>query len=138
MGAGRQRIGGDAVCRMVDVMKSITASPGGSHSGTGWWLVQRISALVMLIAGLLLLVGFWCAAPFDYAAWRSAFEYISVKLLLWLLVASLCLHAWIGLRDVLLDYAKPLALRLALNVLVIITLSMSVAWLTLILWGDHA
>jgi len=119
---------------MVVVVKKTIA---GSHSGTGWWLAQRISALVMLAAGLALLVGFWCAAPFDYPAWRSAFESPAIKFLVWWLVASLCLHAWIGLRDVLMDYAKPLALRLLLNVLVLLTLAISVAWVTVILWGHN-
>lgn len=119
---------------VVAVKKTIT----GSHGGTGWWLAQRISALVMLVAGLALLAGFWCAAPFDYPAWRSAFETLTIKFLIWLLVASLCLHAWIGLRDVLMDYAKPLALRLLLNVLILLTLAGSVTWATAILWGSHA
>lgn len=135
MGAGGQCLVGGVVCRLVVALKRTVT---GSHSGTGWWLAQRISALVMLLAGLVLLTGFWHAMPFDYPTWRSAFQSIYVKLMLWLLVANLCLHAWIGLRDVLMDYAKPLMLRLLLNVLVLFTLSASVAWLTVILWSGHA
>lgn len=110
----------------------------GSHSGTGWWLVQRISALVMLMAGMILLGGLWCLAPFDYPAWQLAFQKAFIKLTAWLLVASLCLHAWIGLRDVLMDYVKPIALRLALNVLVLLVLATCVAWATVILWSGNA
>lgn len=109
----------------------------GSHSGTGWWLTQRISAVVMLIAGVVLFAGFWQAAPFDHAAWQGMFGSMAVKLLVWLLVASLCLHAWIGLRDVLMDYVKPILLRLALNVLFILTLVVCVLWTTAILWGAN-
>lgn len=109
----------------------------GTHSGTGWWLVQRISALILLLAGGGLLLGFWYAYPFDYPAWRSAFQQTSLSLLVWLAVASLCLHAWIGLRDVLMDYVKPVALRLTLSVLVLLALLMCVVWATAILWGAN-
>jgi succinate dehydrogenase / fumarate reductase, membrane anchor subunit len=109
----------------------------GTHSGTGWWLVQRISALILLLAGGGLLLGFWYAYPFDYRAWHSAFQQTSLRLLVWLGAASLSLHAWIGLRDVLMDYVKPFALRLALNVLVSLVLLMCVVWATAILWGEN-
>jgi succinate dehydrogenase / fumarate reductase membrane anchor subunit len=110
----------------------------GSHSGTGWWLAQRISALILLLAGAGLLLGFLSAYPFNYAAWHSAFQQTFIKLLVWLVVASLCLHAWIGLRDVLMDYVKPTAIRLTVNVLITLTLILCVVWATAILWGSHA
>lgn len=109
----------------------------GSHSGTGWWLAQRVSAVVILLAGGALSAGYWLSAPFDYATWHSAFQVTWIKLLVWLLVASLCLHAWVGLRDVLMDYIKPLVLRLALDVLVTLVLIMSVVWVSMILGGVH-
>lgn len=109
----------------------------GSHSGTGWWLAQRASAVVMLFAGGALLARYWVAAPFDFVSWRSAFQATWMKLLVWLLVASLCLHAWVGLRDVLMDYVKPLVLRLALDVLVTVMLIMSVVWVSMILWNAY-
>lgn len=109
----------------------------GSHSGTGWWLVQRFSAVVLLAAGLLLWLGFLLSPPLDHASWRALFRHDSLRLLVWLLVASLCLHAWVGLRDVLMDYVKPISLRLALNLLIIIVLVLCVVWTTAILWGAH-
>lgn len=109
----------------------------GSHSGTGWWLAQRISAVILLLAGAGLLLGFWSAYPFNYTAWHSAFQQSFIKLLVWLVVASLSLHAWIGLRDVLMDYVKPIALRLPMNVMVLLVLVMCVVWVTAILWGGN-
>ena len=111
--------------------KSVTVS----HSGTGWWLAQRMSAVIMLFAGGALFLGYWFSRPFDYASWHAAFQSTLVKLSVWLLVACLCLHAWVGLRDVLMDYVKPVVARLALNVLITIILVMSVVWATMILWG---
>jgi succinate dehydrogenase / fumarate reductase membrane anchor subunit len=115
----------------LSLKKTLTVS----HSGTGWWLAQRISAVVMLIVGMALFMGYLRSPAFDYESWRAAFEYIWIKHAVWLLVASLCLHAWAGLREVLMDYVKPLAMRLSLNVIVAITLILSVVWTTAILWG---
>jgi succinate dehydrogenase membrane anchor subunit len=107
----------------------------GSHSGTGWWLAQRASAVTMLFAGGALFAGYWLSGPIDYAAWHATFQLTWTRLLVWLLVASLSLHAWIGLRDVLMDYVKPIGLRLVLNVLFILVLALCVVWVSQILWG---
>ncbi|MGA7180164.1 MAG: succinate dehydrogenase, hydrophobic membrane anchor protein [Thiobacillaceae bacterium] len=106
-----------------------------SHSGTGWWLAQRISAVIMLIAGGAIFLGYWFSSPFDFASWHAVFQSTLVKLTVWLLLASLCLHAWVGLREVLTDYVKPVMPRLTLNVLIIVTLVMLLVWATMILWG---
>lgn len=109
----------------------------GSHSGTGWWLLQRFSAVVLLLSGLILWLGFLQTPPLDYAAWSAQFQHTAVKLLVWLLVASLCLHTWVGLRDVLMDYVKPIPLRLTLNLLFTLVLVLCVVWTTTILWSAH-
>lgn len=109
----------------------------GSHSGTGWWLAQRFSAVVLLLSGLLLWLGFLQTPPLDYAAWRALFQGTATRLLVWLLAASLCLHAWVGLRDVLMDYVKPISIRLSLSLLVTLVLVLCMGWATAILWGAH-
>lgn len=109
----------------------------GSHNGTGWWLVQRFSAVVLLFTGLILWFAFLQAPSLDYASWHALFQQDAIRLLVWLLVASLSLHAWVGLRDVLMDYAKPVSLRLALNLLFTLVLVLCMVWATAILWGTH-
>jgi succinate dehydrogenase / fumarate reductase membrane anchor subunit len=44
------------------------------------------------------------------------------------------MHAWVGMRDILMDYAKPAALRLALYALVLIALAAYLGWGATILW----
>ncbi|MEW6133595.1 MAG: succinate dehydrogenase, hydrophobic membrane anchor protein [Pseudomonadota bacterium] len=109
----------------------------GSHSGTGWWLAQRFSAVVLLLSGLILWLGYLQAPALDYDTLNAFFQADSIRLLVWLLVASLSLHAWVGLRDVLMDYVKPVSLRLALNLLVTLVLLLCTVWTTAILWGAH-
>ena len=109
----------------------------GSHSGTGWWLVQRFSAVVLLLSGFLLWLGYLRTPPLDHASWSALFRSTPARLLVWMLVASLCLHAWVGLRDVLMDYVKPVSIRLALNLLFTLVLVLCTVWTTTILWGVH-
>jgi len=48
---------------------------------------------------------------------------------------SLFYHAWIGVRDVVMDYVKPPGVRLLIHVLVIIALLLYAIWSVQILWG---
>jgi succinate dehydrogenase / fumarate reductase, membrane anchor subunit len=80
-------------------------------TGLRAWLVQRASA-VYLLAFILFFIGhFLFDPPGDEAAWRAwvAQPWIGVALLA--AFAALLLHAWVGLRDVMLDYIDPVGLR---------------------------
>ncbi|MHB1085488.1 MAG: succinate dehydrogenase, hydrophobic membrane anchor protein [Thiobacillus sp.] len=112
-------------------MKSAT----GSHTGTGTWLMQRATALLLAVALPVLIVCFLVAMPFDFARWQTLFVPLWVRVPLLLTAAALALHAWVGMRDIFMDYVHPLGLRLALYLLVIVILTGSVAWLAAILFG---
>ncbi len=45
-----------------------------------------------------------------------------MRIATFLFLVSLFLHAWVGVRDILMDYIKPVGLRLALEALVIVVL----------------
>jgi succinate dehydrogenase / fumarate reductase membrane anchor subunit len=51
-------------------------------------------------------------------------------------VALLCLfyHAWVGIRDIWMDYVKPMSLRLLLQVLTILWLIGCAGYAAQILW----
>ncbi len=78
------------------------------------WITQRISALFIALFTLYLLYVFLCNPPEGYLQWHvfilSPFN--SIAALLFML--SLLLHAWIGIRDVVIDYVHPFAIRLGL------------------------
>lgn len=82
-------------------------------SGQRAFLVQRLTALVVLayVAGALLRLAF--GAPVALEAWRAWAARPAGAALIGLLAAALLLHAWVGVRDVALDYLHPLGLRLA-------------------------
>ena len=90
--------------------------PGGpaltkTLSGLRAWLVQRFTALYMLGFMLFMLCYLWVYPPPSYAAWRDWVLNTPVLVATALFFIALLLHAWVGLRDVVLDYVKPLALR---------------------------
>jgi len=107
----------------------------GAHYGLRDWLVQRISALVMAIYSVLL-AGFLLWQPYvDYDIWTALFSYLAMKSFTLLFLLSLFYHAWIGVRDIVMDYIKPPGIRLTVYVLVILALFMYAIWSVQILWG---
>ncbi len=107
----------------------------GAHYGLRDWLAQRITAIVMALYTLLF-VGLLLAAPkIDYDAWRQLFSPGWMKLATLLFLLSLYLHAWIGVRNIFMDYIKHSGVRLALYVLVIAALIACAGWSVQILWS---
>lgn len=106
---------------------------GGSHSGTGAWLLQRATAMVLALLLPLLVLRFLLVSPGDFAAWQAWLAPLWMRVLLLLGAVALALHAWVGMRDILMDYARPTGLRLTLYLAVIALLAGSVAWLAAVL-----
>jgi succinate dehydrogenase membrane anchor subunit len=107
----------------------------GAHYGLRDWLVQRVSAAVMALYALLFVLVLAAARPTNYVAWRALFSAQAMKLATFLFLVSLFLHAWVGMRDILMDYAKPVSLRLGLEVVVIVLLVAWAGWAVQILWS---
>jgi succinate dehydrogenase membrane anchor subunit len=107
----------------------------GAHYGLRDWLAQRVTAVVMTLYTLLFLVILVAAPPRHYVAWKSLFAAQPMKLATFVFLISLFFHAWIGLRDILMDYVKPAAWRLSLQVLVILALVAYAGWSLQILWS---
>ena len=78
------------------------------------WLLQRGSALVLLLA-LIALGGLALAhAPLDPAHWRQLFAGNPARLLAGVAGLALALHAWCGFEDVVGDYVGATLLRRSL------------------------
>lgn len=112
-------------------MKPVT----GAHGGTNTWLLQRGTAVVMALTVPWLAWRIAAAAPLDYATWRALFAPLWMRLVMLLFTLALALHAWVGMRDILMDYVRPLGLRVALYLIVIVTLAACVTTMAAVLWG---
>ena len=112
-------------------MKPVT----GAHGGTGTWLLQRGTAVVMALTVPWLTWRLAAATPLDYGVWKSLFAPLWMRLLMLIFTAALALHAWVGMRDILMDYVHHTGVRLALTLVVIVTLAACVLWMAAVLWG---
>jgi succinate dehydrogenase / fumarate reductase membrane anchor subunit len=83
-------------------------------SGLKAWALQRLTAIFVGLFTLYLLGVFLFAAPGDYVAWKAWVGSPIVSVLMLLYVATILLHAWIGVRDVLIDYVHPISIRATL------------------------
>jgi succinate dehydrogenase / fumarate reductase membrane anchor subunit len=107
----------------------------GAHYGLRDWLAQRATAVVMLVYTLLLLMALVMLPKFDYWHWKALWSLPLMQYSTLLFMAALLLHAWIGVRNIFMDYIKDAGLRLVLYVLVILALLAYGAWSVQILWG---
>jgi succinate dehydrogenase / fumarate reductase, membrane anchor subunit len=107
----------------------------GAHYGLRGFVVQRVSAVVMAVYTVLAIVVFASMPRFDHASWKALWSMPSVRYATFAFVVAVLLHAWVGLRNVFMDYVHPTALRLTLYIVVIVALVMYGAWSIQILWG---
>jgi succinate dehydrogenase / fumarate reductase, membrane anchor subunit len=110
----------------------------GAHYGLKDWLVQRITAVVMALYTLLLLaIALWNGG-IDHALWKTLFAGGAFRLASFLFMVALLYHAWIGVRDIYMDYIKPVGLRLALQAATVAVLVAYLGWTIQLLWGVKA
>ena len=107
----------------------------GAHYGTGSWIAQRVTALVMVLYTLLLLGVFaGRKGAMDYGAWTALFAAGWMRIATLIFAVSLAWHAWVGVRDILMDYARPDSLRFALQVAAVLLIAIYLGWAVQILW----
>jgi succinate dehydrogenase / fumarate reductase, membrane anchor subunit len=106
----------------------------GAHYGLKEWIIQRITAVVMVVFTVVLLVDYCVTGSATYEGWASLFSNQFMKLLTLLTLLSLFYHAWIGVRDIWMDYIKPVSIRLTLQVLTVLYLVACAAYAVQILW----
>lgn len=106
----------------------------GAHYGMKEWLVQRVTAVVMVIYTVVLAVAFLLSNGASYEGWAGLFANQWMKILTFVTILSLLYHAWIGVRDIWMDYVKPMAVRLVLQVLTILWLVGCAGYAAQILW----
>jgi succinate dehydrogenase / fumarate reductase membrane anchor subunit len=106
----------------------------GAHYGMGDWLAQRFTAIVMAVYTVILMVAFFGARNFSYDGWAGLFAHPWMKVATLVMFASLAYHAWVGMRDIWMDYVKPTGIRLLLQVGTIVWLAACAAYAVIILW----
>ena len=106
----------------------------GAHYGMRDWLSQRVTAVLMAVFTAVLLAQVLMPGPLDYYRWSAIFSAQWMKVLTFVVIVALAWHAWVGVRDIWMDYVKPVALRLALQVFTIVWLVGCAGWAVQVLW----
>ena len=116
-------------------MRKQTNDPVGAHYGTGSWLLQRLTALVMALYTIGFAACLLWQVPASQADWKALFSGPFTRVATMVFFAALLYHAWVGMRDILMDYVKPAGARLALQSGVALALAFYLVWSASILWG---
>ena len=107
----------------------------GAHYGLRDWLVQRVTATLMALFTLVLLVQvIFSSGPIGYEQWAGIFAAQWMKFLTFTVIVAMLWHVWVGVRDIWMDYIKPVGLRLSLQVLSIVWLVGCAGWAIQVLW----
>ena len=107
----------------------------GAHYGLRDWLSQRVTAGLMALFTLIVLAQvIFSRGPISYDKWAGIFASQWMKVLTFTVIISLIWHAWVGVREILMDYIKPVGLRLALQVFSIVWLVSCAGWGIQVLW----
>lgn len=105
----------------------------GGLSGMTSWLIQRISATFLGIYILIFMLALIVSGGWNYAEWQSLMSAKPMIAATVLFYFSVLLHAWVGIRDVIMDYIHPLAIRLLVLSLIGATLLLFAFWSFVIL-----
>ncbi|GIX25852.1 MAG: succinate dehydrogenase, hydrophobic membrane anchor protein [Caldimonas sp.] len=106
----------------------------GAHYGFRDWLAQRVTAALMALFTLVLLVQVLMPGELGYDRWAGIFSSQWMKVLTFTVIIALLYHAWVGMRDIWMDYIKPVGIKLVLQVFTIVWLVGCAGWAIQVLW----
>ncbi|NVK23143.1 MAG: succinate dehydrogenase, hydrophobic membrane anchor protein [Kangiellaceae bacterium] len=99
------------------------------RSGLHDWVIQRLSALVMLAYALYIVYFVVSTGDITYEAWHGLFATTFMKVFTLVTLLSMVFHMWIGMWIVSTDYMPKLSIRFTFQLIMI------VYCLALIIWG---
>lgn len=97
-------------------------------SGLKAWVLQRATAIYIGLFALYLLAVLLFAPPADYPAWREWFGSPLMGIATLVFVLAVLLHAWVGVRDVVIDYIWNTPVRVTVLSLVALGLVACGLW----------
>ena len=107
----------------------------GAHYGLRGWLMQRVTAGIVAVYTLYFFGVLAFQPALDFITWRSLIAHTWMRVPTFVCLLAVYLHAWVGMRDILMDYVKPTTLRLCLMVIVGVALVAYTVWTVQILWS---
>ena len=107
----------------------------GARYGLRDWLAQRITGGLMALFTIIVLAQVLLGSgPIGYDKWAGIFSAQWMKALTFSVIIALLYHVWVGVRDIFMDYIKPVGARLVLQIFSIVWLVSCAGWAIQILW----
>jgi len=97
-------------------------------SGMNAWIIQRLSGIYIACFSLIMLGILTVNSPQNYSEWVSMFISPLLQIGFSLFVIALLFHAWIGVRDIILDYIHPVSIKMVVFSMLLISLFGSGIW----------
>lgn len=96
------------------------------------WLLQRLTAIYIAVYSLALIIWVVCNVPINYGSWYALFSHPFIIIATFIFYLSILIHAWVGMRDIMVDYIKPTSVRFILLTGLAFALTAIATWLLLI------
>jgi len=103
--------------------------------GLRTWLLQRLTAVYMLLYGIAFGVFLFQRAPHNYDTWLALFTHPVANIATAVFFYSILYHAWVGIRDIIIDYIPITYLRFFIWVMITFCLSLLAVWVSMILFS---
>lgn len=108
---------------------------GMNHVGLRDWLIQRISAIVMIIYIVGIFIYFLLHPQINFTTWQQLFSSDWMKVGTLLFITSLLFHAWVGMWTIITDYIPSFVCRFILHILIFLSLAACFFESLLMLWS---
>ena len=103
--------------------------------GMRTWLLQRMTAVYVAVYIIVAVVYLIPALPLAYSEWRDLFASPFINIATLFFIYALLAHAWVGMRDILIDYIHQLSLRFILMTLLgVLQFSLAI-WVSMVMFS---
>lgn len=106
----------------------------GAGYGMRDWLMQRITAVIMVVFFLIILMSALISPDMGFNWWAGLMAYPLMQGLAMVTFVALAWHAWVGMRDIWMDYVKHTGIRLILHILTITWVLACLLYAMRVLW----
>ncbi|MDI7687676.1 succinate dehydrogenase membrane anchor subunit [Cronobacter malonaticus] len=105
------------------------------RNGVHDFILVRATSIVMTLY-IIYMIGFFAMnGDLTWEVWTGFFSSTFTKVFTLLTLISILVHTWIGMWQVLTDYVKHLALRLFLQLTIVVALVVYVIYGFVVVWG---
>lgn len=113
----------------------VTTITSFGRSGLYDWMMQRVTAVVLLAYTVFILFYLLTSSGLTYEQWSGLFSQTWMRVFTLLTLLSLGAHVWIGLWSISTDYIKLTGPRFLFQVICGVAMFSYVVWGVQVLWG---